>query len=199
MIRPRLFALALLIAIVVGCPIFSFHASAQEKRVDVMAVLNTRIDTRTAKIGDTVAAETTEKTVMQDGTKIPPGARLIGVIIDVTSMKKGNGTAFLSLKFQQIIVKRDPPIAIHAGLTAVAPPTVADGELPLGSTSVPAGGLASMSNEGYKDKDANIPNGSTIDGVGLATTMGSDGTSELQSSHTEIKLVRGARLMIALL
>lgn len=174
--------------------------SAQDKRPGVMAVLTTKIDTKSAKAGDTVTAETTEKTKLQDGTKIPQGARLIGVITDVTPMKSGNGMSMLGLKFQQIIVKHNPPIAIHRGLVAVAPPTIASGELPLGSTAVPPGGLASMSSEGHKDdEDPRIPAGSTVDGVGLSTTIESDGTTSLQGNHVDVKLARGARLRVALL
>jgi hypothetical protein len=176
------------------------NAPAQDKSSSVMAVLTSRIDTKAAKIGDVVFAETTEKTRLHDGTEIPQGARLIGVITDVTPMKNGNGMSMLGLKFQQIIVKHDPPIAIHAGLVAVAPPAIASGELPLGSTAVPPGGLASMGSEGHKDdEDPHIPAGSTVDGVAISTTIESDGTTELQGNHTEVKLPHGARLRVALL
>lgn len=173
--------------------------TAQNKRPGVTAELTTRIDTRSAKVGDPVTAQTTEKTRLQDGTEIPRGAKLIGVITDVTAEKDGNGMSMLGLKFQQIVIKHDPPIAIRGGLLAVAPPPGASGELPLGSTAVPPGGLQSMSNEGYNDPDdSHIPAGSTVGGVGLSTTIDSDGTTELQGNHTEIKLNRGSRLRVAL-
>jgi hypothetical protein len=115
-------------------------------------------------------------------------------------MNSGNGTSMLDLKFQQVVIKNDPPIAIHGGLLAVAPPAVASGELPLGSTSVPPGGLQSMSHEGHNDDAAaGIPLGSTIDGVAISTTIENDGTTELQGNHTEVQLPRGARLRVALL
>jgi hypothetical protein len=175
-------------------------AGAQDKRPGVMAVLTSKIDTKSAKVGDTVTAETTEKTKLHDGTQIPQGAKLIGVITDVTPINNGNGFSMLDLKFQQIVIKQDHPIAIHGGLLAIAPPAEASGELPLGSTSVPPGGLQSMSHEGHKDdNDSGIPAGSTVDGVAISTTIETDGTTELQGNQTEVKLPHGARLLVALL
>jgi len=175
-------------------------APAQEKRPGVTAELTSKIDTKSAKVGDTVTAETTEKTKLQDGTEIPRGAKLIGVITDVTSEKDGNGISMLGLKFQQIVVKHNPPIAIHGGLVAVAPPPDASGDVPTSSTGVRSQGLQTMGNYGHgDDTNGGIPPGSTVNGVGLSTTISADGTTELQGSHTEVKLDRGARVRVALL
>jgi hypothetical protein len=174
-------------------------AHAQDKRPGVSAQLTTKVDTKSAKVGDPVTAETTEKVKLPDGTQIPRGAKLIGVITDVTPMNSGNGTSMLGLKFQQIVVKHDPPIAIHGGLVAVAPPADASGDLPTSSTSVRAQGLQTQGNYGVKDPDGGIPAGSTINGVGISTTIGSDGTTELRGNHVEIKLDRGTQLRVALL
>jgi hypothetical protein len=196
--RTALVAPALLIAAFAS--LFALPtAFAQDKRPAVTAELMSKIDTKSAKVGDTVTAETTEKAKLPDGTQIPRGAKLIGVVTDVTSVKDGNGMSMLGLKFQQVIVKHDPPIAIHGGLVAVAPPSEANGELPTSSTTVRAQGLQTQGNYGHNDPNGGIPSGSTVDGVGLSTTMGSDGTTELQGNHTEIKLDRGSRLRVALL
>jgi hypothetical protein len=175
------------------------EVNAQEKRTAVMAQLTSKIDTRSAKVGDAVTAETTEKTTLADGTQIPRGAKLIGVVTDVTAMKDGNGMSMLGLKFQQVVVKHDPPIAIHGGLVAVAPPADANGELPTSSTAVRAQGLQTQGNYGHKDDEGGIPSGSSVNGVGLATTIGSDGTTEMQGNHTDVKLDRGTRVRVALL
>jgi len=173
---------------------------AQNKRTGVSAELTSKIDTKSAKVGDPVTAQTTEKAKLQDGTEIPRGAKLIGVITDVTTEKDGNGMSMLGLKFQQIVVKHDPPIAIHGGLVAVAPPPDASGDLPTSSTTARAQGLQTQGNYGHNDDvEGGIPAGSTVDGVGLSTTIGSDGTTELQGNHTEVKLDRGTRLRVALL
>jgi hypothetical protein len=175
-------------------------AFAQDKRPGVMAELTSKIDTRSAKVGDAVTAETTEKSKLQDGTQIPRGAKLIGVVTDVTPMGSGNGMSELGIKFQQIVIKHDPPITIHGGLVAVAPPADASGELPTGSASTRSQGLQTQGNYGVKDNgDVGIPPGSTVSGVGISTTIGSDGTTELQGNHVEVKLDKGARLRVALL
>jgi hypothetical protein len=190
---------ALLFAVALTSLLTLPTAPAQEKRPGVSAELTSKIDTKSAKVGDTVTAETTEKTKLQDGTLIPRGAKLIGVVTDVAPMNSGNGTSMLGLKFQQIVVKHDPPIAIHGGLVAVAPPSDASGDLPTGSASTRSQGLQTQGNYGVKDEEGGIPPGSTVDGVAISTTIGSDGTTELQGNHTEVKLPHGARLRVALL
>jgi hypothetical protein len=199
MTHSRLLAPALLIAAAFTSLTALPTAFAQDTRPGVMAELTSKVDTKSAKVGDSVTAETTEKTKLQDGTQIPRGAKLIGVITDVTPMSSGNGTSVLGLKFQQIVVKHDPPIAIHGGLVAVAPPADASGDVPTSSTSARAQGLQTQGNYGHKDDDSGIPPGSTIDGVAISTTIGSDGTTEFQGNHTEVKLPHGARLRVALL
>jgi hypothetical protein len=200
MSHTRPVAPALLLAVAIASLLALPTARAQGKRPGVSAELTSKIDTKTAKVGDTVTAETTEKTKLQDGTQIPRGAKLMGVITDVTPMDSGNGMSMLGLKFQQIVVKHDPPIAIHGGLVAVAPPADATGELPTSSTTVRAQGLQTQGNYGHTDDpDRGIPAGSTVNGVAISTTIGTDGTTELQGNHTEIKLGRGSRLRVALL
>jgi hypothetical protein len=195
----RLIAPALLIAAAFASLFTQPTAIAQDKRPGVSAELTIKIDTKSAKVGDTVTAETTEKAKLQDGTQIPRGAKLIGVITDVTPMGSGNGMSMLGLKFQQVVVKHDPPIAIHGGLVAVAPPADASGELPTGSASTRSQGLQTQGNYGVKDADGGIPAGSTVDGVAISTSIGSDGTTELRGNHVDVKLARGARLRVALL
>lgn len=199
MTHTRRVAPAIMVATAFAALLALPNAGAQEKRPGVSAELTTRIDTKTAKVGDAVTAETTEKTKLQDGTQIPRGAKLIGVITDVTPAASGNGMSLLGLKFQQIVVKHDPPIAIHGGLVAVAPPADASGDLPTGSTTSRGQGLQTQGNYGVKDPDGGIPAGSTVDGVAISTTIASDGTTELQGNHTDVKLARGARLRVALL
>lgn len=200
MTHKRLVAPALLIAATFASLLALPTARAQNKRPGVMAELTSKIDTKTAKVGDTVTAETTEKTKLRDGTQISRGAKLIGVVTDVTPMNSGSGMSMLGLKFQQIVIKHDPPIAIHGGLVAVAPPADASGDVPTSSTSARAQGLQTQGNYGHNDEaDGGIPAGSTVDGVAISTTIGSDGTTEFQGNHTDVKLARGSRLRVAFL
>jgi hypothetical protein len=176
-------------------------AFAQDKKIWVMAELTSKLDTKTAKVGDAVTAETTQKGKLPDGTQIPRGAKLIGIVTDVTTEKDGNGLSMLGLKFLQVVVKHDPPIAIHGGLLAVAPPPDASGEVPTSSTGMRSQGLQTMGNYGHDPNGdgTGIPPGSSVNGVGLSTSIGADGTSEMEGNHTEVKLDRGSRLQVALL
>ena len=176
-------------------------AFAQDKKAWVIAELTSKLDTKTAKVGDSVTAETTAKGKLPDGTQIPRGAKLIGVVTDVTTEKAGNGMSMLGLKFQQVVVKHDPPIAIHGGLLAVAPPPDASGEVPTSSTGMRGQGLQTMGNYGHdpNSDESGIHPGSTVNGVGLSTSISSDGTTEMQGNHTEVKLDKGSLLQVALL
>lgn len=176
-------------------------AFAQDKKIWVMAELTSKLDTKSAKVGDTVTAETTAKGKLPDGTQIPRGAKLIGIVTDVTTEKDGSGMSMLGLKFLQVVVKHDPPIAIHGGLLAVAPPPDASGEMPTSSTGMRNQGLQTMNNYGHdpNSEESGIPAGSSVSGVALSTTISTDGTSEMKGNHTEVKLDRGSRLQVALL
>ena len=77
-------------------------AFAQDKKIWVMAELTSKLDTKTAKVGDAVTAETTQKGKLPDGTQIPRGAKLIGIVTDVTTEKDGINLVSLAEQLQPL-------------------------------------------------------------------------------------------------
>jgi hypothetical protein len=165
----------------------------------VLCSIQKKLDTNSAKVGDTVVARTEAKTKLPDGTQVPSGARLIGTITAVQSKKNGNGMSSLSLKFDQLQIKHNPPVAIKGAIIAVSPAPDAAGDLPTSSTTMRSQGMQTMGNYGHSDDDSGVPNGSTMPGVGLGDHVGSDGTTEMLGKGRDIKLSSGDRIKVAFL
>ncbi|HEX8811035.1 MAG TPA: hypothetical protein VF742_03495, partial [Terracidiphilus sp.] len=53
-------------------------APAELQLAPVTAELTTKLDSKTAKAGDSVVLKTTEKATMADGTVIPKGSKIMG-------------------------------------------------------------------------------------------------------------------------
>lgn len=106
----------------------------------LFAEVKNRLDTKSAKVGDTITAKTLSELPLKDGAKVPKGAILSGKVIEVQSKSAGSGTASMTVLFDQIQAsKKASPMAIHGILVAVAPkPNLSDAgpdssALPLGS------------------------------------------------------------------
>jgi hypothetical protein len=173
-------------------------ALAQKSSTAVLAEFTGKLDTRSAKVGDTITARTRAKAKLADGAELPKGAKLIGTVVAVESKQAGNGTSSLSIRFDRVEVKGSAQITVHAALVAIAPPPLASGELPLGSVHTSGGSLSTQSGYGVSDAGGtDIPLGSTLEGVGLGDHVGTDGTSQLRGNHRDIKLEPGGLLKVA--
>ncbi len=175
----------------------------------VLAQLTSKLDTKTAKVGDAITARTLDKVKLKDETEIPRGSKLIGVVTGVLSKKTGGGTSMLYLKFDQAQIKKEAPISIRGALVAVASPPIASSgpapsSLPPASESMTGQGLPqSVATLGKyaagTGSPSTIPYGSTLPGVGLGNHVDADGTSVLEGLHKDIKLERDARVIVAFL
>ncbi|MFP5204851.1 MAG: hypothetical protein ACLGSH_05815 [Acidobacteriota bacterium] len=165
----------------------------------VLCNIQSRVDTKSAKVGDAIVAKTQAKTKLKDGTEIPYGSKLIGKVVSVQSEKDGSGMSSLAIKFDQIEMKHKPPIAIQGAVIALAPAPDASGDLPTSSTSMRSQGIQTMGNYGHSDDDNGVPNGSTMPGVGLGDHVGADGTTEMRGKDRDIKLSNGDRIRVAFL
>ncbi len=173
-------------------------AMAQNYSKAFLARTTGKLDTKSAKVGDTLTAQTLTKSQLNNGSEIPKGAKIIATVTEVQSKEQGGGSSTLTLRFDKVQVKGQAPITVHAALVAVAPPPEASGDLPLGSTSSRGGSLTTQNGYGHSDNgDMEIPMGSTIDGVGLGDHIGADGTAQLRGDHRDIKLDRDALIKIA--
>ncbi len=195
--KPAFFVMAAAAALCLARPAQAQTIPAPTK--GVRCEIQSKVDTKSAKAGETIVAKTQAKTKLKDGTEIPSGSKLIGKVVSVQSKKDGNGMSSLAIKFDQVEIKHKPAIAIQGAVIAVAPAPDASGDLPTSSTSMRSQGLQTMDNYGHSDDESGVPNGSTMPGVGLGDHVGADGTTEMRGKNCDIKLGSGDLIKVAFL
>jgi hypothetical protein len=84
------------------------------------AVLTGDIDTRKARPGDTVTAETAEDVNYQRSVVFPKGTKVIGHIVRATSGGRGRAGSALFVQFDKAILKDGEEVILNAGIQALA-------------------------------------------------------------------------------
>jgi|GEM_PF-3665078 len=169
----------------------------------IYAELNTKLDTKKAKVGETVTAKTIAQALMSDGKSAPQGSVLTGKVSAVQSESAGNGTASITIVFDQIRPgKHASPVAMHGVVVGIAPKPYLENsgasgaDLPLASTrsqlNTPAVMGQNVDNSGGSGESVAL--GSSMRHVSLSSPTGND--AGMLSSHKDFKLNRGTRLAI---
>lgn len=119
----------------------------------VTGELQDKLDTKTAKNGDSVVVKTTESATTATGVAIPKGSKITGHIIDVAPQGQGGENSRVTIQFDQAEIKDGQTLPIRSVIQSVAPP---------GTTAGPdaAGGPSS----------ATPSSGSTVAGGGAGAT-----------------------------
>jgi hypothetical protein len=125
-------------------------ASAPVEMSPVTGELVDKLDTKTAKTGDSVIIKTRSNAKTTDGTEIPKGSKLIGHVTAVKSSDNGDNSQ-VALEFDRAELKGGQNLAIHSEIQSLslsdsdtpasAPDTVAASPSgpPAGSAAAPAG------------------------------------------------------------
>jgi hypothetical protein len=118
---------------------------------DVSAELTKKIDSKDAKVGDSVEAKTTSEMRLADGTKLPKGTRLVGHVTEVSRKSSEEKTSHLAFGFDHAILRDGREVPIHAALMSLSAPApmaasagAADDSMMAGS-GMGAGGGGGMS------------------------------------------------------
>ena len=88
----------------------------------VSGELQEKLDSKTAKVGDTVVVKTKAAVKTADGTEIPKGAKLVGRVTDVQAHGAGSAESRLALEFDRAELKGEQSLAIHSVIESVEPP-----------------------------------------------------------------------------
>ena len=172
------------------------------------AELKGKLDTKSAKVGDTITAKTLAPLALKNGVTIPKGSVLTGKVSEVQSKSTGNRTASMTVVFDQIQPgKKGAPIAIHGVLVAVAPkPNMSD--TPGGTSSLPTTmGSARTSPTleaqlGYGNDTPSgmqgVTLGSSLRDVVLSSPTDKTAPDTLTSSKKDFKLENGMRISVEL-
>lgn len=119
----------------------------------VSAVLNKRIDSKSAKVGDEVSAKTTSEARFADGTKIPKGSRLVGHVTAVEPRSKDNRDGHVAFCFDHAQLKGGQEMTVNVLMHSISAPaalsaSAMDSEDPMGGGGGGLGGGGSMPSRG---------------------------------------------------
>jgi len=94
-------------------------AAAVEFR-PVTAELISKLDSKTAKTGDNVVAQTKSSLKTVDGTEIPTGSKLTGHVIAVQPSASGTNSQ-IALVFDHVELKGGQSLPVHTQIQSIAP------------------------------------------------------------------------------
>lgn len=104
-----------------GAPSAKISEMALEYMRPVSCELAGKLDSKSAKVGDSVVARTTMNVLTADGTEIPKGAKFVGHVTDVQA-HSGQTEAHVSLVFDHAEWSGGHSVAIHTLIEALTPP-----------------------------------------------------------------------------
>ena len=93
---------------------------AQMRQVD--GELLSKLDTKSAKNGDSVVVKTEESVKTADGTVIPKGSKLVGHVTGVQPHNKTAVNSSLAIQFDHAQLKSGKSVAIESVVKSIAPP-----------------------------------------------------------------------------
>ncbi len=88
----------------------------------VKSELVSKLDSKTAKAGDSVVVKTKEPVKTADGIVIPKGSKLVGRVTTVQSHSHGSQNSAMAIRFDRAELKDGKTIQIESLIKSVAPP-----------------------------------------------------------------------------
>jgi len=100
----------------------SSEARASVDMRPVSGELENKLDSKTAKVGDSVVVKTKAAVKTADGTTIPKGTRLVGHVTEVQAHGSGNADSRMAIQFDRAELKGGQSLAIHSMIQSLQPP-----------------------------------------------------------------------------
>jgi hypothetical protein len=110
--------------------------------------LVSKLDSKTAKNGDSVVVQTKTSVKTPDGTEIPKGSKLVGHVVAVAPSQPGQNSQ-LALQFDRVELKGGKTMPVHSQIQSISPPggaASASGSSATGSGPVNGSQAAGSSN-----------------------------------------------------
>jgi hypothetical protein len=164
-------------------PPTSSAASAETSAVEMSPVkteLVSKLDSKTAKTGDSVVVQTKTSVKTADGTEIPKGSKLVGHVVAVRASQAGDN-AQVALQFDHLELKGGQNVPVHSQIQSISP----------------AGGAASAGNSSAMSAPptaGSSPSTSGASGMNRASSAPPTPTSAKGQMRRETLLLRRERL-----
>jgi hypothetical protein len=98
------------------------HSSAQVPMHPVNGELVGKLDSKTAKSGDTVIVKTSEAFRTSEGVVVPKGSRLVGHVTEVQAHGSGSQDSRVGIAFDRAELKGGQSVNVQTRIESVAPP-----------------------------------------------------------------------------
>jgi len=110
--------------------------------------LVSKLDSKTAKAGDSIVVQTKSSVKTADGTEIPKGSKLVGRVMGVHPSAAGDNSQVV-LQFDHFELKGGQNLPVHSQIQSITPAGGAASASASGATSAPpAGGSSNPSTSG---------------------------------------------------
>ena len=134
----------------------------------VSGELVSKLDSKTAKTGDSVVVQTKSSVKTADGTEIPKGSKLVGHVLGAKPSGAGENSQ-VALQFDHIELKGGQSVPVHSQIQSIAPAGSAASAAGSGALSAPpAAGSTNPGTSGANSSRPSNPPQSTGAGSGAA-------------------------------
>jgi len=172
----------------------SSQAAAPETAAAGMSPVNaeliSKLDSKTAKTGDSVVVQTKASIKTADGTEIPKGSKLVGHVLAAKPSAEGDNSQ-VALQFDHFELKGGQNLLVHSQIQSIAPAGGAASTRGPGAMSGPtAGGSSNPSTSGTNG-------GSRASGAQQGTGADSGATAENGAPAAGTVVARTGSIAIA--
>jgi hypothetical protein len=152
--------------------------------------LVSKLDSKTAKTGDSVVVQTKSSVKTADGTEIPKGSKLVGHVLAAKPSGAGENSQ-VALQFDHIELKGGQSVPVHSQIQSIAPAGGAASASASSAMSAPP--AAGSSNPGAGGTNA----GSTASGPPQSKGAGSGAAAENTAPAAGTVVARSGNIAIA--
>jgi hypothetical protein len=139
----------------------------------VSGELVSKLDSKTAKTGDSVVVQTKSSVKTADGTEIPKGSKLVGHVLGAKASEAGDNSQVV-VQFDHFELKGGQNLPVHSQIQSIAPAGGAAATSGGGATSrSPVGGSSNPSANGSGTNGTGA-NGASGGGTARGTPQGAD-------------------------
>jgi hypothetical protein len=158
----------------------------------VSGELVSKLDSKTAKTGDSVVVQTKASVKTTDGTEIPKGSKLMGHVVGAQSSGAGENSQVV-LQFDHIELKGGQSVAVRSQIQSIAPPE--------GASTSGSGGSSNPSTSGVNGsgRASDAPQGTGGDSGATAAGNGgpTPGTIVARTGKIDIRATSVSGVLLA--
>jgi len=153
-------------------PNASSPETAKPQLQPVTGELENKLDTKDAKMGDSVVVKTTQAATIGNGTEIPTGSEIKGHIVDVAPVGAGGDNSRVTIQFDQAQLKNGQTLPIRSVIQSVAPAGTATEADAAGGPSAATPSSGGVSSGGGAGMTGSHPSGTSASGSAGTGSVG---------------------------